>query len=71
MKEKTNSGIRIYRHIAGIPQWELGEKIGRSQPWVHRAELGRRGARISTADAERIAEVLNVSIGKLFTETPE
>ena len=60
------SSLRIHRHLAGLSQRELAERIGRSQPWIHRAELGKNGAAVSPDDAAALANALQTPIEKLL-----
>ena len=63
--------LRLQRLLAGLSQHTLAEKIGRSQPWLSRAERGAPGSIVTHEDAERIGSALGVHPGKIFNETPE
>jgi len=39
--------LRQMREDAGLTQRELGKRAGRSQPWVHKSEIGERRVDIS------------------------
>ena len=68
--DKQFTALRLQRILAGLPQHSLAEKIGRSQPWLSRAERGAPGSIVTDKDAVRIGEVLGVPPGKIF-DTPE
>lgn len=63
--------LRLQRLLAGLHQHTLAEKIGRSQPWLSRAERGTPGSIVTPEDAERIGEALGVDPEKIFNESPE
>jgi len=66
--DKQFTSLRLQRLIAGLPQHTLAEKIGRSQPWLSRAERGARGSFVTPEDAARIGQALGVDPGKIFSE---
>lgn len=67
------TAIRAYRKLAELSQRELGERMSppRSQGWICKAELGRRGAFISDTDAEALSGVLNIPREELFAGSEE
>lgn len=36
------ASLREMRAAAGLTQRDLAERLGRSQPWVHKSEIGER-----------------------------
>ena len=60
--------LRLRRLIAGLPQQTLADRIGRSQPWLSRAERGVIGAIVSPEDAARIATALGVPSSNIFDD---
>jgi len=50
----------------GWSQQDLGERMGRLQPWVSRRMSGRVG--ITTDDLQRFAEALGVTVERLVKD---
>lgn len=66
--DKQFTSLRLQRLIAGLPQHTLAEKIGRSQPWLSRAERGAPGSIVTPEDAARIGAALLVDPKRIFDE---
>lgn len=71
--DKSNLGIKLGENIAerrkelGLTQAELAEKLGTDAVTVSRFE---RGSNLpSLLRCEQLAEVLNISLGKLLSES--
>ena len=69
MSKEIGRKIMVYRTGIGMPQWELAEKVGLTQPHLSFIEKGQRTlsvdalARIATAMNCRIVDLLPVSQG--------
>lgn len=62
--EKVGNRIRELRKETGLSQEKFAAKIGMDRTYFASVELGKRN--ISIVNLEKIAEGLNVSLGKLF-----
>ncbi len=65
--DKQFTALRLQRVRAGYPQNTLAKKIGRSQPWLSRAERGLPGSIITAKDAALIAATLGLPIEAVFS----
>lgn len=62
--EKIGNRIRELRKETGLSQEKFAAKIGMDRTYFASVELGKRN--ISIVNLEKIADRLNVSLGKLF-----
>lgn len=62
--EKIGNRIRELRKETGLSQEKFAAKIGMDRTYFASVELGKRN--ISIVNLEKIADGLNVSLGKLF-----
>lgn len=62
--EKIGNRIRVLRKETGLSQEKFAAKIGMDRTYFASVELGKRN--ISIVNLEKIAEGLNISLGKLF-----
>ncbi len=60
------ANIKIRRVELGLTQRELAARLGTNQMRISRIERQARGARVTEAEAQRIAAALDVPASKLF-----
>jgi XRE family transcriptional regulator, regulator of sulfur utilization len=58
--------VRALRQEAGLSQAELANRVGVSQTWISRLELGQGNPTLSTLN--RLAEAFDVRIADLLGE---
>lgn len=58
--------VRALRQEAGLSQAELADRVGVSQTWISRLELGQGNPTLSTLN--RLAEAFDVRIADLLEE---
>lgn len=58
--------VRALRQEAGLSQAELADRVGVSQTWISRLELGQGNPTLSTLN--RLAEAFDVRIADLLGE---
>lgn len=68
LRARFGPAVRHLRLKAGLSQAELGDRVGKSQPWVAAIESGRLGTSLGAVD--NLAEALGVSAEELLGLDP-